>query len=154
MRIDPRVRFMSFVSPEPMSGCWLWGGGISDSGYGQFWTSSRSVGAHRFSYETNVGPVPTGMCVMHRCDNRACVNPEHLVCGTDAENTADMHRKGRAKGARRGERHHNAKLSDRDVETIRALREIGTARAVISKLYSVHQSYVTQLISGQRRKAV
>lgn len=73
------------------SGCLVWRGHLDKFGYGG--------NAHRKSYETHVGPIPKGMCVLHRCDTPACVNPEHLFLGSLAENCRDRSRKGRSRRA-------------------------------------------------------
>ena len=97
-------RFMGMVAPEPNSGCWLWTGPDNGTGYGVMTVGSRSDGtngsktAHRISYELFCGEIPSDLIVMHKCDVRCCVNPDHLTLGTKHDNTSDMLRKGR--GAR------------------------------------------------------
>ena len=66
--------------------CWLWTGALTGKGYGSL---SGGRYAHRVSYETYKGPVPDGMQVLHRCDVKRCVNPDHLYAGTHADNVRD-----------------------------------------------------------------
>ena len=86
------ARFMRFVSPEPNSGCWLFDGPATPRGYGQFSMGrKRRVYAHRFAAEFLGGSVVKREArVRHRCDVPSCVNPDHLVVGTQQENIADM----------------------------------------------------------------
>jgi hypothetical protein len=80
-----RLRFWNKV--EAGDGCWVWLGALEHRGYGKFWLSGRHVAAHRFAYETCVGPIPEGLCVDHLCGDKRCVNPAHMETVTSRENT-------------------------------------------------------------------
>jgi hypothetical protein len=115
--VPPEIRFWRHVRKN--AGCWEWTGGTA-VGYGSFGINRRTmVGAHRFSWELHFGPIPPGLYVLHHCDNRLCVRPDHLFVGTARDNTMDMVRKGRH-GLVRGEFNANAKLTRTQVEEIRA----------------------------------
>lgn len=78
-------------------GCYQWCGSLNANGYGVIQVNGVNRRAHRLSYQILVGD-PGSSCVMHRCDNRRCINPDHLSLGSRAENTADMVSKGRHRG--------------------------------------------------------
>lgn len=107
--------------------------------------------AHRVAYEVHTGPIPDGLCVCHHCDTPACINPDHLFVGTDAENTADKVAKGRARGwDSSGERNPAAKLSESKVAEIRALLAAGgLSRAAIGRCYGVSQQLVSAIASNR-----
>lgn len=95
--ITPEQKVAKFWSRVDKSGaCWLWTGPTLPNGYGRC-TSPTQLDAytHRFSWEMAHGAIPDGLCVLHRCDVRNCVNPAHLFLGTYADNNHDMRAKGR-----------------------------------------------------------
>lgn len=83
--------------PEPNSGCWLWEKAVDRGGYGVVRPDYDLLRAHRLSYEIYNGKADERLYVLHRCDVRCCVNPDHLFLGTHADNMQDMVRKGRGK---------------------------------------------------------
>jgi hypothetical protein len=108
--------------------CWVWTGSLSNKGYGQMHVSGKNLLAHRVSFELFHGPIPPGMWVLHRCDNRRCVNPDHLFLGDCALNMQDCAAKGRLhfqKASGRGEEHTQAKLTVEQVADMRELYRSG-----------------------------
>ncbi len=86
------------INVDKSSGCWIWLLDTLPYGYGKIKVEGKTKRAHRVSWEEFNGQIPEGMCVLHNCDVPACVNPEHLFLGTQADNMRDMKQKSRWRG--------------------------------------------------------
>jgi hypothetical protein len=126
--------------------CWVWIGCVDRDGYGQIGVNYRQVKAHRFSWELHHSTIPEGLCVCHRCDNRSCVNPEHLFLGTNQENTMDKVAKGRQQ---RGSANGTAKLTEEKVVEIRRLIAAGKPQTHIARQYGVTPGNVCSIHHGR-----
>lgn len=131
-------RFLSKVAKT--ESCWLWTGGKSGRGYGAF-RSPDEKKAHRFSYSRYVGQIPQGLSVCHRCDNPACVNPDHLFVGTHTDNMKDKMSKGRGNHLV-GTKHPRSKLTESQVLAIRADNR---RQVEIAESYGIKQAQVSEI---------
>lgn len=140
-RLTPVERFWSKV--DKTGECWLWTGGTDKGDYGTFaLPGGVSVRCHRFSWELERGPIPTGLLVCHTCDTPRCVNPTHLFLGTPKDNTADMMTKGRSRFGRR--------LTEDNVREIRRLVATGATRREVAERFGVSASAVGAIVARYR----
>lgn len=144
MKSSAAQRFWSGV--DKSGDCWIWTRSTSDTGYGCF-HDGRAYSTHRYSWILHNGPIPPGMCVLHRCDNRPCVRPDHLFLGTKRDNSIDMASKGRGlTPCLKGEAHGEARLTDYAVCVILTSPETG--RALASR-FGVSESAVSLVRRGR-----
>ena len=143
-------RFYDKVMPEPNTGCWLWIGAVKELNYGVIGLGRRDEGtakAHRVSWELHKGPIPQGMCILHRCDQPMCVNPNHLFCGTLSDNMQDCVRKGRNYlPDNRGEKASWSKLSE---EAVKDIRQRAFSGIEYARKYNVSKSAIYEIWRGK-----
>lgn len=144
--------FLDLVTQGP--GCWEWNGPLNRDGYGTIRPSIYGQQfAHRYGWVRSNGPITDGLWVLHHCDNRRCVRPDHLFLGTQSDNTLDMVAKGRnskrplpAEVQPRGERHGMAKLTAADVVVIRRDVAAGFTTAEVARSFGVARETVRRIV--------
>lgn len=158
-------RFFSRVEVDPATDCWNWLGKLNAKGYGRiaggidgvrYAPKGQTILAHRASWIIHFGPIPDsdsahGTVIMHRCDNPRCVNPLHLVLGTQAENVADMIAKGRKVAGewqkRKGIAHFRSAIKDQSA--IEEIRNTVRQTKALSEKYGVHVSTIYRIRNGK-----
>jgi len=143
--------FWQLVNVGDANECWEWTKTLSSTGYGVIQISGRQRYAHRLAWEFTFGRIGTRLFVCHKCDNRKCCNPSHMFLGTNEENTADRHAKGRDA---RGLRSSGSKLSPQSVREIRALAADGVSYSEIGRRYDVWPNAVKRVVARETWKHV
>lgn len=164
MRRSTKEQLMSKVTVAP-NGCWNYTAHKSNR-YPKVNVAGCYIAAHRLSWMEHRGDIPDGLCVLHRCDNTTCVNPDHLFLGTHTDNMRDAARKGRLKppacppeklargdanGMRRhpsclaGEKNGRSKLSDEQRREIIRQRAMGVKRTDLAELFGVSESQIGRI---------
>lgn len=142
---------MKRVYPEPNTGCWLWAGRLNHDGYGALHGEDNEFGvftAHRYSYLFFKGQL-SGLNVLHKCDVRCCVNPDHLFLGTQTENIKDMDNKKRRVNVN-GEKSGMVKLTSIQALEIKKLYSTGKYyQKQIAEKFNVDRSAVASIVAGR-----
>ena len=135
-------------------GCWEWQGAKSTFGHGRVKQGGKLLSPHRVVFEAFNGPLAEGELVLHRCDNPACVNPQHLFKGSHSDNMKDCVAKGRLSSQidpsfTQGERRKTSKLTDGAVREIRRSAGIVPIKQMAQQ-FGVHRSIIQKVIKRQR----
>lgn len=149
-RYDIQSQFWARVDVRSDDECWPFLGPLQHKGYGQGWfrvSGGVTRSAHRASWIIHHGS-PGELFVLHRCDNRRCVNPRHLFLGTNADNMADMTRKGRQA---RGARVAITRLAEDQVRAIKASTE---SQSALARRYGVAVATVAAILQGRSWKHI
>lgn len=161
MTLDERLRNIGWTErvriPE-LGPCWEWNGTIGTGGYGQLAVGKQSstgnwlpFTASRAAHEAWTGPIPESLSVLHRCDNRPCINPKHLFLGTTRDNAEDMVAKGRSNYSERSPVH---KFTDEQIAQVRTLRDAGMTYAAIGDQLGMTRHHASLIVRGLRRARV
>lgn len=153
---ERRAAFEESYVPVPETGCWLWTKGGSKKGYGMFSTggSANSMSAHRASWVINKSEIPDNMHVLHKCDVKCCVNPDHLYLGDQVQNNKDRKERTGYLTVAKGEKVGGAKLNEKQVVEIRDLLSKGFKQRDIAKIYGVDQTNIKCINKRQTWKHV
>lgn len=136
-------RFLKYVS-QAENGCHEWNSTLHRDGYGKFYFRGKQLPAHRVSYMLQVGEIKAGMWVLHNCDNRKCVNPEHLYLGDAKQNVKDKIERCSWWG--------NMRIPKETVQKAIDLYEQGWTQQRIADHIGVHQTQVSRYIRKSQRK--
>jgi hypothetical protein len=127
--------------------CWEWQASVAGGGYGHYIYEGEDYRAHRFAYELEHED-PQDKLVLHRCDNRVCVNPDHLYLGDYTDNLNDAYE--RTRDPLKGEENPATSLSEQEVGEIKWLLEnTDETQEQIAKLYPAGQSTISHISSGK-----
>lgn len=160
-RRKPAAAFWLRAAVGSSEQCWEWQGPWTERGYGRVWWYGITRKAYRVAWELVNGPIPSGAVIRHQCDNRGCVNPSHLLVGTQLDNIRDrVERRRSATGASsgvhtkpdsraRGERSGAAKLKEADIHYIRQELARGRSQLSIGRQFGLGHTTIWSIASGK-----
>lgn len=129
-------------------GCWKWTGCNRGNGYGVLRYKGKTESAHRVSYKIFKGEIPEGYVVMHSCDCKLCINPDHLFIGTSKQNSEDMVKKNR-QTKQIGEGNSRSVITEKIVLEMRKLRSEGIKIKEIAKQFNVKYFTCLDAVNGR-----
>jgi hypothetical protein len=148
-------RFYSRVKIDEITGCHIFTYGIDIGGYGRPTINKKRFKAHRVAWTLAYGKIPEDMCVLHKCDNPPCINPEHLFLGTKKDNSRDMANKGRCKNSA-GENNPRVKLKEYQVlEILNIVKQKGKYWGIyteLAKIYNVNHHTISDIFNKKSWK--
>lgn len=148
----PETRFWNNTIKKSNKECWNWIAANDSMGYGHFMVNGKTVKAHRYSYEYHNNKIPFGLCVLHKCDNRKCVNPNHLFLGTQLDNIKDRDNKNRQA---KGEHLPISKLTKEQVIQIRKLyKSTKTSTRKLGYEFNVSCSTIKAILTNRTWKHI
>lgn len=125
------------------NGCWICSRAKNRDGYPQILANGKHMNVARFVFMTLYGPIPEGLVIRHQCDNRQCINPDHLKIGTHADNVADRVERGRSAI---GENHGRSKLTEEDISFIRNDGDHNNAE--LARMFGVDRKAIRKVKQG------
>ena len=147
------ARFWSYVDKKSPEECWQWMLSSDSRGYGEIRLQNRLWRSSRVAYHLRHGSIPSGMHVLHKCDNPLCCNPDHLFAGTNFDNMQDMLKKGRGKN-RFTKRPNVTRLTAEQVREIRKLHAAGSSSKVLGKTYRIDPKTVSRIVNRHTWKLI
>lgn len=145
-RVKRRKIALMEIDIDKSGSCWEWTGRRNKSGYGLTAIRGGSELAHRAYWQLVVGEVPVGLCLLHSCDNKKCVNPGHLRVGTHAENMAEAKERNRMRGLK-GDKNHKAKITYEIADEIR--KDVSSSNVSLGLKYGVSEVVISNVRLGK-----
>lgn len=144
-------RFWEKVEVGEPDECWEWRASCYGSGYGQAWDGEKQVGAHRLAFRLERGGIGDSQ-VLHTCDNKLCVNPDHLYLGDPIDNMHDAIERGQwSSYDMSGEKNPNRRLDESEVKEIKSrYQEESISQRELGEEYGVSQEHIGRIVRGER----